>query len=158
MAYTNPTVSDFQAFFSRDFPFGTDPNIAVVDSDITKAFLYSNAMINQGLFPDQGTYNLGYNLLSAHFLVMNLRASSQGINGQYAFLETSKSVSGVSSSFSIPDRILQNPELSMLVKTNYGAQYLQMVLPGLTGQMYTVVGSGVTSSVFSGIYAGWGPN
>lgn len=156
MAYTNPTVADFVSFFQRDFPFGTDPNVAVLDSDITKAFLFTNAMINQGLFPDQGTYNVGYNLLSAHFLVMNLRAASQGINGQFAFLETSKGVGGVSTSFSIPERILQNPELSMLTKTNYGAMYLQLLLPGLTGQMYTVAGSGVTSSVFSASNMGWG--
>lgn len=140
MGYSNPDINSFKEYFSRDFPFGTDPETSVTDADISKAFQMTNISINQNLFCDQSSYTIGYLLLSAHFLVMNLRASSQGINGQFSFLESSKSVGSVSQSFSIPQRILDNPYLSMLMKTNYGAEYLQLILPQICGQMFVVAG------------------
>ncbi len=141
MAFSNPSVADFKAFFSRDFPYGTDPATSILDEDITKAFLFANIGVNEALFADQSSYTIGYELLSAHYLVMNLRASSQGINGQFNFLQASKGVGAISEAFSIPQRILDNPDWSILCKTNYGAQYIQMVLPQLTGQVFTVMGS-----------------
>jgi len=140
MAYTNPTVSAFQLFFSRDFPFGSDPNQNVLESDIVKAFAFTDIQINQALWSSQNAYQVGYYLLAAHYLVTNLRASSQGLNGQYSFLENSKGVGPASQGLSIPQKILDNPEWAMLCKTNYGAQYIQLVLPNLVGAVYTVCG------------------
>lgn len=114
---------------------------SVRDSDISKAFVFTNASVNPELFCDQSAYTTGYLLLSAHNLVMNLRASSQGMNGQFNFLQTGKSVGSVSESFGIPQRILDNPEWAVLAKTNYGAQYLAMILPQLVGQIFTVRGT-----------------
>lgn len=141
MAYENPSVADFKNYFNRDFPYGTDPNTSILDSDITKAFAMTNININQALFGYQSSYTIGYLLLSAHYMVMNLRTSSQGINGQFNFLEQNKSVSAVAQSFAIPQRILDNPDLAILCKTNYGAQFLQIILPQLAGNMFTVLGS-----------------
>lgn len=141
MAYNNPSVADFKNQFMRDFPYGTDPSISVIDADITSAFQLVNFNINQGLFPDQGSYTYGYNLLAAHFLVTNLRASSQGINGQYNFLQQGKGAGPVNETFAIPQRILDNPELSMLAKTNYGAQFLTVILPQLAGNMFIACGT-----------------
>lgn len=141
MAFVNPSVADFKAFFSRDFPYGIDQNTAVLDEDIAKSFIFTNVNFNPGLWADQGSYNVGYFLLSAHYLVMNLRSSSQGINGQFNFLEQGKSVGSVNQSFAIPQRVLDNPDWSVLMKTNYGAQYLQLVLPQLAGHMYSVAGT-----------------
>lgn len=141
MAYANPSVADFKSFFDRDFPYGTDQETTVLDSDIAKAFQFTNVNMNEGLFGYQASYNIGYMLMSAHYLVMNLRASSQGINGQFNFLEASKSVASVAQAFSIPQRILDNPDWSILCKTNYGAQFIQLVLPQLAGNMFTVLGS-----------------
>jgi len=140
MAYNNPSVTDFKAFFTRDFPYGTDPNVAVLDADIAKAMTFANMNINPALFADQGSYNNGYLLLSAHYLVTNLRSSSQGINGQFNFLQAGKGVGSANESFAIPQRILDHPYWSMLSKTNYGAEYLQLLLPLLAGQVYTVFG------------------
>lgn len=139
--FVNPSVNDFKTQFTRDFPYGTDPNVSVLDSDITSSFLYTNVNINQELFPDQGTYTLAYNLLSAHYLVMNIRSSSQGMNGQFNFLQTSKGAGPVNEAFSIPQRVLDNPYWSMLTKTNYGALYLQILLPQLAGQIYNAFGT-----------------
>lgn len=141
MAYDNPSVADFKSYFNRDFPYGTDPNTSVLDSDIGKAFQMTNINVNQGLFGYQASYTVGYMLLSAHYLVMNLRASSQGINGQFNFLEQNKSVASVAQSFAIPQRILDNPDWAILCKTNYGAQFIQIILPQLAGNMFTVLGS-----------------
>ena len=139
--YNNPAVADFQNFFVRDFPYGTDINNCVIDQDIANAFVYVNVNINPCLFCDQASYTLGYLLLSAHQLVLNLRASSQGLNGQYNFLQVSKGVGAVSEGTAIPQRILDNPELAMLAKTNYGAAFLQLILPQLAGQMFSVCGT-----------------
>lgn len=141
MAFINPTVADFKAYFTRDFPYGTDPNTSVTDADIAKAMQMTNINFNPGLWADQGSYSVGYELLSAHYLVLDLRASSQGISGQWSWLEASKSVGGVSQAFSIPQGILDNPYYSMLTKTNYGAQYLQLVYPQLMGQVFLAPGS-----------------
>lgn len=141
MAFTNPSVSDFKLYFTRDFPYGTDPETNVLDTDISKALTLAGINFNQNLWATQETYNIGFLLLSAHYLVMDLRASSQGINGQFAFLEQSKSVGSVSQSFAIPQRVLDNPDWAMLMKTNYGAQFLQLIIPQLAGQIYSVVGS-----------------
>lgn len=148
MAFSNPSVSDFKNQFVRDFPYGTDPNTSILDADIASAFQYTNVNINQALFCDQGTYTLAYNLLSAHYLVINMRSSSQGINGQYNFLQASKGAGSVNESFSLPQRVLDNPYWSMLSKTNYGARYLEILLPQLTGNMYIAYGTTLPSIFF----------
>ena len=140
MSYTNPTVQDFKNQFVRDFPYGVDMNTTILDSDIATAFQMTNINFNPDLWADQGSYSLAYLLLSAHYLVMNIRTSSQGLNGQFNFTQSGKSVGSVSESFAIPQRILDNPDWAMLCKTNYGAQYLQLVIPQLAGQMFIAYG------------------
>lgn len=139
--WSNPSLLDFTTYFYRDFPYGTDPNTSVLDQDITSAFMSTNFNINQRLFSSQSNYTLGYLLLSAHYLVMNLRSSSQGINGQYNFLQASKGVGSVNEAFQIPERIMANPYWTQLMKTNYGATYLNLVLPQLAGQMFIAYGT-----------------
>lgn len=138
-AYTNPSVSDFKTYYVRDFPFGVDTS-HVMDSDVSNAMLEASNFINGCLFSTQSNYTLGFLRLSAHYLVMNLRASSQGIWGQYPWMTTSKSVGSVSESIQIPDRIMANPVMAMLTKSTYGAAYLFMVLPQLVGQTFSVYG------------------
>ncbi len=139
MAYTNPDVTNFKDYFNRDFPYGVTVN-EVMDADIVKAETQASIFINQCLFGDQGTYDIGFLLLSAHYLVMNLRASSQGVAGKYPWLQTGKSVGSVSESFAIPERIEGNAEYTFLCQTNYGAQFLFMVLPQLSGAVFAVFG------------------
>lgn len=141
MAYVNPTVSDFKAYFTRDFPYGADPAEKVTDHDIEKAIGQTDVNINSALFSGQASYSIGYLLLTAHYLVVDLRMSSQGLNGQYAFLEQSKSVGSVSQSFAIPEWVNQNPYAAMLTKTNYGAKYLELILPAIAGAVYATPGA-----------------
>lgn len=141
MSWTNPQVSDFQSYFYRDFPFGeSDPNTSVLALDVTNAFQMTNFNINQALFPCQSDYTIGYLLLSAHYLVTNLRNSSQGLKGKFTWLEQSKGVGSINSSYGIPQRILDNPYWTQLMTTNYGAQYLNLILPQLAGAVYVAYG------------------
>lgn len=140
MSFNNPTIQDFKDYWVRDFPYGTDIETEVLDSDIAKAFGQTNINLNESLFSTQENYTVGYLLLSAHFLVIDLRMASQGISGSYSWITTSKSVGSVSESFQIPQRILDNPELAQLAQTNYGAKYLQILLPRMIGQAFIVCG------------------
>jgi len=135
--YNYPSIADFKTFFARDFPFGTDSEKTILDSDIARAMQDANATFNPALWDDQAGFTNGYMYLSAHNLVMNIRASTQGLNGQFNFLQASKGVGPASESFSIPQRILDNPHLAMLCKTNYGSRYVQLVMPSLCGQVFT---------------------
>lgn len=141
MSFLNPSIADFKTQFFRDFPFGIDINTSILDQDILNAFAVVNVNFNPSLFADQKSYALGYNLLTAHYLVLNIRQSTQGINGQFNFGQQSKGVGAVNEAFAIPQRILDNPEFAMLSKTNYGAQFLMLILPQLTGQIFSVHGS-----------------
>ncbi len=134
-----PTVSDFKSYFDRDFPYGTALS-TVRDSDITKAMGEASVNFNEALFTSQANFTIGFLYLTAHYLVVDLRAASQGIAGTYTWLETNKSVGSVSQGFTVPQYILDHPVLSMLSKTNYGAKYLAMVMGGLVGQIFTVCG------------------
>lgn len=139
MGFINPVVSDFQNYFVRDFPYGTDPT-TVMSVDINNAITEASLTINSGLFSDQNVYFAAMLNLSAHFLVLNLRASSQGIAGQWAWQTSSKGVGSVSESYGIPPEIMNDPLYSWYTKSNYGAKYLMMILPYLAGQIMNVCG------------------
>lgn len=138
--FVAPTIAQFKQQFIRDFPYGTDPNVAVLDGDIINSFNLVDISINPVLWAEQTSYQIAYGHLAAHFLVLNLRASSQGLNGQWNWAQNSKSVGPVSEAFSIPQRILDNPDFMAYTKTNYGAMYLNLVWPLLSGQMFSVYG------------------
>lgn len=142
MAYTNPVVADFKAFFVRDFPYGTNINTNVLDADISKALLESSVTINKSLFPvGQEQYTIGYLYLTAHNLVVNIKASSQGIASSNDWLVTTKSVGNVSTGSQVPQRILDSPEFASLSQTAYGYKYLMMILPYLNGPTFAIRGA-----------------
>jgi len=139
--YLIPTITDFKNYFVRDFPFGTDITANVLDADIARAISETELTINEDLFVSQNDFNTGFLLLTAHNLVMNIRASSQGLSGNAEWLTTSRSVGSVSVSEQVPSTILENPVFAMLAKTNYGAKYLMIVYPRLLGAMYSTDGA-----------------
>jgi len=140
MAYENPSIADFKARFSRDFIYGTDPATNVTDDDIQLALDDAAIVINVDLFVSQAVYDRGFLFLAAHCLCLNMREGSQGISGQFNWVTAGKSVGSVSENYSIPQRILDNPEFAAFSKTNYGAQYLVMILPLLSGAVFSVRG------------------
>jgi hypothetical protein len=142
MGFVNPVCQDFVNYFNRDFPYGFDDGdlSKVQNTDIQNAIANAAAFINPDLFAGQAPYNVGFLNLAAHFMVMSLRSSSQGIAGQFSWLNNSKSVGGVSEGISIPQFILDNPMMSALTKTNYGQTFLFLILPNLVGQSFVVAG------------------
>lgn len=139
--FDNPTIVDFKARFNRDFPYGTTLT-QIMDQDVTNALNQTGTgqNFNPNLFNSQSSYTLGFLYLSAHYLVLNIRASGQGVAGQWPWMQTAKGAGGVNESFQIPERISASPELAMLATTRYGAQYLAMVLPLLKGSFGSVPG------------------
>lgn len=143
MPYIKPTVNDFKQYFFRDFPYqgGGSPDLNFVqDQDITKAMSEASFNFNERLFSSQEKFSLGFLYLTAHYMVTDLQNSSQGIAGQYTWLTTSKAAGSVSEGSQVPQRILDNPEFAMISKTRYGAKYLSLLMPMLTGLVFTVPG------------------
>ena len=143
MSYTAPTLADFKSRFDRDFGFAQDQTdmTLVRDKDITTAFTQANANFNIALFANQGTYSEALLLLAAHYLTTNLLASSQGLAGTAQWLTNSKAVGNVSEGFSIPERILRSPILSIYSRTLYGMTYLSIIAPLLVGNVRLVCGA-----------------
>jgi hypothetical protein len=112
-------------------------NNYILDSDIEKATDEACFVFNATLYPTD-KIKLPWLYLIAHFLVLDLRAG--GVRSESFALTSSKSVGSVSESYSIPDWILQNPQLAYLSKTSYGSKYLNMTLPYLVGNVGAVYG------------------
>lgn len=140
MGFTYPSVTDFKNYFVRDFPYGTDQSTSVLDSDIQSAINDALVIWNANLWGTQASFTSAYLWLSAHYLVTNLRASSQGISGQFGWLQVSRGAGGVSEGISVPPKILNNPYYSHLSKTHYGAKYLTVLWPRLLGNVISVYG------------------
>lgn len=140
MSFITPTIDDFKAYFVRDFPYGADPTLNVLDIDISKALNEAAANFNPALFENQTVFSMAFLYLGAHYMIMDLRASSQGVSGQFNWLQASKAVGNVNEAFNIPQKILDNPMYSYYSKSNYGAKYLSLILPRLVGQIYAVAG------------------
>ncbi|AFC22571.1 hypothetical protein phi1422_0051 [Bdellovibrio phage phi1422] len=135
-----PTVEEFKAYFTRDFPYNDDPEVGVTDTDIQKAMNEAEMMFNEGLFSSQQEINIMFFLLTAHYLVMDLRMAAQGINGSYSWITTSKSVGSVSESFQVPTMVADNPILAALSKTNYGGKYINLIMPYLVAPIMSIPG------------------
>ena len=140
MKYSNPTIDEFKTYWTRDFPYSPDPAQGVTDNDIAKAFSQTNFSINENLFSDQGQYTTAYMHLAAHYLVIDIRMATQGLNSQFKWAVASKSVGSVSESYAIPSKFQENPFLMMLSQTEYGGKYLTLILPLMVGNVFTVPG------------------
>ena len=115
----------------------------VRNKDIAVALTQAAASINEGLFETQALWTEAYLLLTAHQLVMMFGASSQGLASQFDWVSNSKSAGNISAAYTIPDRIVQSPTLSIFSKTTYGALYLAIIWPRMIGQI--AIAEGATS-------------
>lgn len=140
MKYANPTIQEFKNYWFRDFPYSADPAQGVTDADIGKAFTQANFSINENLFGNQTDYTTAYMLLAAHYLVIDIRLATQGLNSTYQWAVASKSVGSVSESYSIPTKFQNSPYLTMLSQTGYGGKYLQLILPLMVGNVLAIPG------------------
>lgn len=156
MATLNPpaTIAQFENFFTRDFLYGPGLD-RVRPVDIQNALNTASSMFNPALFstapigiaPNITSEALiAYLNCSAHFLVLSIQGigglnkQGNGMNSQGEGIISSKSVGGVSISFSWPPMIIQSPALYQFTKTVYGQAYLQILMPRLVGNAAVVAG------------------
>lgn len=129
-------------------PNGTSPWPVVADSiynyvqdqDIQKAFLQAQTLFNQSFFGDDATEEMAYLYLTAHFLIIDLRAAGAGLSGTGAFPVSGRSVGSVSESYGIPAAYLNNPAMTLYTQTQYGMKYLSLILPQSVGNVVSVYG------------------
>ncbi len=112
----------------------TDPDY-VQDADIAGAILDAQFNTNQALFDTQALFSRAFLYLAAHLLVDKLLMAGEGLASQYNWLTASKGVGDVSESFQIPQQIIDEPLFAGWSKTRYGAMYLQIISPLLTGNI-----------------------
>lgn len=111
----------------------------ITDEDIEKAYGQARTTFNIDLFiNDKEKLRIAYLLLTAHYLVMDLNMSNG--NGASNFLITSKSVDGVSASYGIPQKYLNNPFLYYLAGSSFGLKYLQYLIPLMIGNIRVIGG------------------
>lgn len=114
----------------------------ILDSDIEKAFAEAKVSFNQSLWGDDDQIKLGFLYLTAHYLVMDLKAAQGGVYGAgISGLVSSRSVGNVSEAYSIPQAYLDDPSLSFYTQSAYGIKYLNMVLPNIRGNIKAVCGA-----------------
>lgn len=113
----------------------------ILDLDIQKAFDQANMNFNQDLFGEDANIKIAFFYLSAYYLVIDIGAASSGLRGSGTFMLNAKSAGNVSSSYTIPERYINDPFLSAFTKNHYGEKYLSLLLPRLVGRIRTVEGA-----------------
>lgn len=133
------TVASFKTSFSRgQFEYGTElPDIR--DEDITAALAEANAVFNPDIYPTDKPEiaDLALSYLTAHFLQTDIEAADG--QGQARFIQTSRSVDGVSESLDIPDW-MKEAEFAFYSTTYYGQKWLMLTKPYLDGAVYVIEG------------------
>jgi len=136
------TVDDFKGWFSRDFPYSSNgEQTGITDVDLTKAFAEASFTFNPALFATVEDQKLGFLYLAAHYLVIDIQNSTQGLNGKYEGIMASKSVGSVSVGYTIPDWVMAHPIYSLLSQSKYGMKYLSLIIPLLVGNIGAVRGA-----------------
>lgn len=137
---TTITVEEFKTRFTKNFIFGNETD-QVSDTDVQNAINDALTVFNQDLLPtDENGINpseIAFYYLSAHFCQLNY--DEQGMGPQANFIQSSRSVGGMSESLQIPDWV-SNSELSIYATTSFGLKYLQMIKPYCIGAAYAVEG------------------
>lgn len=112
----------------------------ILDADITKAFGEAEQVFNQGLYTKDGYIERAYLYLTAHYLVMDIRASKAAFDTPSGVL-SSRSVGSVSASYSVPEKWLKSDLLYPYTLSNYGIKYLSLTAPMLIGNVHGIVGT-----------------
>lgn len=144
-------VDDFKDFFVRDFQYAiasgetesiyTCEKDYVMDSDITKAFAEATINFNEGLFGTDESLKITFLYLAAHYLVNDLQTAQQGAGSNGYFPVNSRSVGGVSESYSIPKWMIDDPILGLYATTRYGQKYISLIKPLLIGNVVVLEGA-----------------
>lgn len=108
------------------------------DADIEESYNEACTTFNPTNFGTDPQIKLGYLYLSAHYLVVDLRANGAGSLAGAAV--QSRSVGNVSETYAVPDWMSKDPILSFFSTTSYGQKYLNMLSANLVGNVVAVCG------------------
>lgn len=144
------TITDFKNYFIRDFDYavkvGQTESIYdcqkdyVMDADITKAFNESKMCFNGNLFSTDTELTVAYLYLVAHYLANDLATSKQGIGSSTNYPVSSRSIGGISESYTVPEWISKSAIYSFLSTTRYGMKYISLLRPRLIGNVQVYKG------------------
>ena len=158
MSVTPPiAAADFKTRFDREFLYGAGLDV-VRDKDINDAIAQAQVMYNAALWSvDDGKQAFLY--ATAHFVTIRIQAAGGlssavtgvGVTNRSTGIVESKSVGQVSVSYtSPPERLKKMAYLLPFWETEYGKQYVMMLMPKLAGNAAIVSGpqdaSGVVTS------------
>jgi hypothetical protein len=136
-------VADFQAYYDRDFVFGTQMN-TVRTQDMQNAINRANMLFNPGLWDSAADAITAFQPLTAHCLVKALEAGGgleregAGVKSTGSGIVLSKNAGPMSVNYALPESLINNPICSDLMTTGYGKMYLQLVVPRLLGNVRVV--------------------
>lgn len=137
---TTITVDAFKTRFVKSFTFGTGDE-EVSDTDVQNAINDALVIFNQDLMPtDENGINpseIAFGYLVAHFCLSNLDEQTMG--AQPAFIQSSRSVGGMSESLDIPE--WAKTQFAYYCTTAFGLKYINMILPYTVGAVYGLEGS-----------------
>ncbi len=143
MSWAQPSVADFKAVFTRDFPYApvSDPlnTKYVTDADISRAINDAIIEFNDGLFGAFTTQIFMY--LAAYNLVQNIQTAMKGMSAQAQFVMNSTNVGGVSVGNMVVGQFADDPYLSKYLKNAYGQKYVELVHPYLIGRVRVAEGA-----------------
>ena len=161
MSFTVPTPAQFQAFFTREFPYGSGPD-TVTQQDIQRAIDEAQTLFRSSLWNSSvpagyvnSEANIAYFYLSAHLLTLSLQNSgglgapglSQGALSSGGGVVSSKTVGSVTVNYQLPEFVTKSPTLSQFMRTGFGQKYVQMLAPKIPGARVQVVGDEPTPDI-----------
>lgn len=111
----------------------------VLDDDIEKAIGEMLVLLPQARF-SANCLELAQLYLTAHCLCNDIKTSNAGLASQIIFPTQSKSAGGISESYGVPRKFLDNETYAFYITSQYGLKYLTMLIPRLRGNIAVVAG------------------
>ena len=120
----------------------SETNIYVLDSDIEKAYFQAKQFFNPALFDNENDLLSYICYLIAHYLVIDIQISQEGVNSTGYYIPNHTTVGDVSESYSNPTNSQGDSFiLYQLNQTRYGQKYLSLISPLLVGHFNSIRGT-----------------
>jgi hypothetical protein len=121
-------------------PYADNVANYVSDWQILGAFAEAEILYNSALLPTENAKKIGFLYLAAHYLSIDLRNIGNGSEAATGFPQKWRRAGEVAEDLLVPERLANNPILSIYLQTGYGQKYLGLILPSLVGNGSAVRG------------------
>ena len=120
----------------------SETNVYVLDSDIEKAYFQAKQFFNPALFDNENDLLSYICYLIAHYLVIDIQMSQEGVNSTGYYIPNHTTVGDVSESYSNPTNSQGDSFiLNQLNQTRCGQKYLSLISPLLVGHFNSIRGT-----------------